>query len=68
MLNKIKYGFVLAAVLFSASIFAQDYVADNMLAYQRSVGGWPKHIGETKIDYTKTKPMLLVQHCFNLSS
>src|ERR687886_193802 len=34
--------------------FAQDPVADNMLLYQRSVGGWPKHIGETKIDYTKT--------------
>ena len=47
-------------LLCGSSVFAQpviqggeDYVADNMLVYQRSVGGWPKHIGETKIDYTK---------------
>ncbi len=32
---------------------AQDLVADNMLIYQRSVGGWPKHIGNIKIDYSK---------------
>ncbi len=31
----------------------QDSVANNMLLYQRSVGGWPKHINEVKIDYTK---------------
>lgn len=53
MLKKIKYGLVIVCVLLTASIFAQDYVADNMLVYQRSVGGWPKHIGEEKIDYTK---------------
>ncbi len=39
--------------LFSGNITAQDPVADNMLLYQRSVGGWPKHIGEQRIDYTK---------------
>ena len=32
---------------------AQDPVADNMLLYQRNIGGWPKLIGEQKIDYTK---------------
>lgn len=32
----------------------QDSVADNMLLYQRSVGGWPKHINDVKIDYSKT--------------
>ncbi len=32
---------------------AQDAVADNMLLYQRSYGGWPKHIGNEKIDYKK---------------
>jgi pectinesterase len=30
-----------------------DEVADNMLVYQRTIGGWPKHIGNEKIDYTK---------------
>lgn len=32
---------------------SHDEVADNMLVYQRSVGGWPKHIGNERIDYTK---------------
>jgi len=31
----------------------RDGIADNMLVYQRTVGGWPKHIGNEKIDYTK---------------
>ena len=35
------------------SLQREDEVADNMLLYQRSVGGWPRHIGEEKIDYTK---------------
>ncbi len=30
-----------------------DEVADNMLIYQRTVGGWPKHIGNEPIDYRK---------------
>ena len=58
MLKKIKHTIVI--LLCSASVFAQpvvqdgeDYVADNMLLYQRNAGGWPKHIGEVKIDYTK---------------
>lgn len=37
----------------SAAVFAQDNVADNMLLHQRSIGGWPKHINEKKVDYTK---------------
>ncbi|MDO7853299.1 pectate lyase [Hymenobacter convexus] len=28
-----------------------DTIADNMLLYQRSVGGWPKALGEVKINY-----------------
>lgn len=40
-------------MLLATSVFAQDAVADNMLLYQRAIGGWPKHIGEEKIDYTK---------------
>jgi pectinesterase len=53
MLKKIKYGLIIVILLLAVSVSAQDYVADNMLVYQRSVGGWPKHIGEEKIDYTK---------------
>ena len=40
-------------VLLSNKLYSQDKVADNMLLYQRSVGGWPKHIGNQKIDYKK---------------
>src|SRR5882724_5767968 len=32
---------------------SSDDIADNMLVYQRSVGGWPKHIGNENIDYSK---------------
>ncbi|SMD17685.1 pectate lyase [Pedobacter nyackensis] len=32
---------------------AIDPVAENMLAYQRSVGGWPKAIGKTVVNYDK---------------
>lgn len=28
-----------------------DPIADNMLVYQRAVGGWPKAVGEVKVDY-----------------
>ncbi len=31
-----------------------DPVADNMLLYQRSNGGWPKHFKEKAVDYKKT--------------
>lgn len=50
-----KYGLFLFAIVFvfQNEIIAQDSIADNMLLYQRSVGGWPKHIGEQRIDYTK---------------
>src|SRR5258708_1387467 len=36
-----------------APIQTHDEIADNMLVYQRTVGGWPKHIGNEKIDYSK---------------
>lgn len=32
---------------------AADPMAENMLAYQRAVGGWPKAVNEIKVDYTK---------------
>ncbi len=28
--------------------------ADNMLVYQRAIGGWPKAIGTVKVDYTRS--------------
>jgi PelA/Pel-15E family pectate lyase len=31
-----------------------DDIAENMLAYQRAVGGWPKAVNEIKVDYNKT--------------
>jgi len=31
-----------------------DFQAENMLVYQRAVGGWPKAVNEIKVDYTKT--------------
>lgn len=30
-----------------------DLVAENMLAYQRSVGGWPKAVGKVVVNYDK---------------
>ena len=47
--------------LFSACVVAQkgttstvDPIAENMLLYQRSIGGWPKHINDVKVDYNKS--------------
>ncbi|RZK43300.1 MAG: pectate lyase, partial [Hymenobacter sp.] len=31
----------------------QDTTADKMLAFQRSVGGWPKAVHEVKVDYRR---------------
>ncbi|MCD0488728.1 pectate lyase [Pedobacter sp. MC2016-14] len=39
---------------FTAYGQAADPVAENMLAYQRSYGGWPKAVDGKKVDYTKT--------------
>ena len=30
-----------------------DPIAENMLVYQRAVGGWPKAVNEIKVDYNK---------------
>lgn len=35
------------------SILATDPVAENMLAYQRAVGGWPKAVGKEVVNYDK---------------
>jgi PelA/Pel-15E family pectate lyase len=53
-LSQIKYLLAfIAGILPALCAFTQDAVADNMLLYQRSNSGWPKHIGEQKIDYSK---------------
>ena len=31
-----------------------DPIAENMLVYQRAVGGWPKAVNEVKVDYNKS--------------
>jgi PelA/Pel-15E family pectate lyase len=31
-----------------------DPIAENMLVYQRAVGGWPKAVNEIKVDYHQT--------------
>ncbi len=40
-------------VLHASVLHAQDMVADNMLLFQRSEGGWPKHYEERAIDYKR---------------
>ena len=43
-------------LIHSSPILAQatDPVAENMLVYQRSYGGWPKALGKEKVDYNKS--------------
>ena len=45
--------FFILVLLSINKLYSQDIVADNMLLYQRSYGGWPKHIGNEPIDYKK---------------
>lgn len=50
--NKTILIFLCTTVL-AVVVNAQDLVADNMLLFQRSYGGWPKHFYNKKIDYNK---------------
>ncbi len=43
--------FALSAV---SQLSVVDAVAENMLVYQRAIGGWPKAINDIKVDYKKT--------------
>jgi PelA/Pel-15E family pectate lyase len=58
-MKKINTTFIML-MMGIAGAFAQekasltDSVAENMLVYQRNVGGWPKAVGEVKVDYSKT--------------
>ncbi|MGI4805300.1 MAG: pectate lyase [Janthinobacterium lividum] len=43
-------------LLFGATVFAQvktDAVAENMLLYQRKIGGWPKAVNEVPVNYNR---------------
>lgn len=31
----------------------RERIAQNMLVHQRNTGGWPKHVNDVKVDYTK---------------
>lgn len=44
-------GQVNAAATPAAAPVAKDSVAERMLVFQRSIGGWPKAVGEKKVDY-----------------
>ncbi len=44
-------GLILA---FSASAQTIDPIAENMLVYQRSIGGWPKAVNMIPVNYEKT--------------
>jgi PelA/Pel-15E family pectate lyase len=40
------------AVAVALPLAQQDTTAEKMLAFQRSVGGWPKAVNDKKVDYT----------------
>ncbi len=49
----VKHWLLAVVTLVTAQMgIAQDLQADNMLVFQRAIGGWPKHLNEVKIDYT----------------
>jgi PelA/Pel-15E family pectate lyase len=49
---------IVAGLTCYGSVYAQDVkkdaVAENMLVYQRNVGGWPKAVNEVPVNYNKT--------------
>lgn len=55
-ITTLKSTFILLLLL-SGTVYSQDKtdsIAENMLIYQRSYGGWPKAINEKKIVYEQT--------------
>lgn len=55
--NIFKSAVLLLLLVSGTPLRAQDNstdpVAENMLVYQRSYGGWPKAIGNIKVDYSR---------------
>jgi PelA/Pel-15E family pectate lyase len=41
------------AIPLAATASQTDSTAEKMLAFQRSVGGWPKAVNDVKVDYTR---------------
>ena len=49
-----RWYFVLTCMLLRLTgAVAQDTVADNMLLFQRSDGGWQKHLNGKPVEYNK---------------
>ncbi|HEV7332767.1 MAG TPA: pectate lyase [Flavisolibacter sp.] len=48
-----RFLLLIVSCLLTAAAWSQDAVADNMLLYQRSIGGWPKHFNNVNVDYNK---------------
>jgi PelA/Pel-15E family pectate lyase len=46
-----------AAAAAPAVVVTKDSVAERMLVFQRAIGGWPKAVGEKKVDYTKAQTL-----------
>jgi PelA/Pel-15E family pectate lyase len=49
-----KYKNAAKHVTAAATTKSEDPIAENMLVYQRAIGGWPKAVNEVKVDYNKT--------------
>lgn len=50
-LSVMKNVLIVAICLLVMQLKAQDLKADNMLLFQRSYGGWPKHFNDKTINY-----------------
>ena len=53
MKNVLKKIVLLLLVLAVSKVYSQDLVADNMLLFQRSYGGWSKHYMEKAVNYNR---------------
>ncbi len=52
--SKVLMVYSMLFLMGSSYLKAQDIVAENMLLFQRSYGGWPKHLDGKAINYNKT--------------
>lgn len=52
-MKQLRWILVLFVAALLNNVQAQDLVAENMLLFQRSYGGWPKHLDGKAIDYKR---------------
>jgi PelA/Pel-15E family pectate lyase len=52
-MKQLRWILVLFVTVLLNNVQAQDLVAENMLMFQRSYGGWPKHLDGKAIDYKR---------------